>query len=232
MCLAGAHRPSATPLHTRSNVSGGCTRVQSRSHRIFQIQRVPRSPINRHVSKIFASVYYPANFSPAEEMEYLIEEERKFPGNAISWLIESWRPLPFHGSADLFSNFPRILFHRGFRAKLRDRISTFLESLLSQVKSLGILIEIDKKISHPPRWKIYAEYLSKYSISRNSIGIAKRVGKISFQYPFRSIEKFFQKSEKQIVELYERQDTQRFLPNISKLAICFERFGINSGKIR
>lgn len=150
MCLAGAHRPSATPLHTRSNVSGGCTRVQSRSHRIFQIQRVPRSPINRHVSKIFASVYYPANFSPAEEMEYLIEEERKFPGNAISWLIESWRPLPFHGSADLFSNFPRILFHRGFRAKLRDRISTFLESLLSQVKSLGILIEIDKKISHPP----------------------------------------------------------------------------------
>lgn len=189
MCVAGAHEPSSTPLHTRCILEDAleCS-PRPRSLRIFQIQRVPRS-IN--ASKIKSpSLVNPANFSPKRRN---IWSRRRTPSRG-----GNWRGTPFLGLLNLgegrfrstgsfFQFSVDTVSPRGFANadEAADRIlsSAFLE-LSSRAKSLGILIEIDdEKISA----KIYAEYLSKYSISRDSIGIAKRVGtKFRSDISFRS----------------------------------------------
>lgn len=187
MCVAGAHEPSSTPLHTRCILEDAleCS-PRPRSLRIFQIQRVPRS-IN--ASKIKSpSLVNPANFSPKRRN---IWSRRRTPSRG-----GNWRGTPFLGLLNLgegrfrstgsfFQFSVDTVSPRGFAKRNADRIlsSAFLE-LSSRAKSLGILIEIDdEKISA----KIYAEYLSKYSISRDSIGIAKRVGtKFRSDISFRS----------------------------------------------
>lgn len=125
----------------------------------------------------------PREFFP-EEMEYLIEEEFLGGGNS--------RGTPFLGLLNLrgsFLQFSEDTVSPGETARDANEVTVEFSSLrFSNCRcskqnhwERGILIEIDKKISDPPRWKIYAEYLSKYSICRNSIGIAKRVGEISLR---------------------------------------------------
>lgn len=220
MCVAGAHEPSSTPLHTRCILEDAleCS-PRPRSLRIFQIQRVPRS-IN--ASKIKSpSLVNPANFSPKRRN---IWSRRRTPSRG-----GNWRGTPFLGLLNLgegrfrstgsfFQFSVDTVSPRGFAKRNADRIlsSAFLE-LSSRAKSLGILIEIDEKISGKFTRKIYAEYLSKYSISRDSIGIAKR--EISFRYfvPFgEQLKNFSKKNCGTKTTFHERYAS--CVHNISKLA--------------
>lgn len=152
MCVAGAHEPSSTPLHTRCILEDAleCS-PRPRSLRIFQIRRVPRS-IN--ASKIKSpSLVNPANFSPKRRN---IWSRRRTPSRG-----GNWRGTPFLGLLNLgegrfrstgsfFQFSVDTVSPRGFANadEAADRIlsSAFLE-LSSRAKSLGILIEIDEKIS-------------------------------------------------------------------------------------
>lgn len=167
---------------TRSNVSEGCTRVQSATSLASDIpdSTVPRSPING--SKIFASVITPRIFPRRDG----ISDRGGVPRGGNS------RGTPFLGLLNLrgsFLQFSEDTVSPGETARDANEVTVEFSSLrFSNCRcskqnhwERGILIEIDKKISDPSRWKIYAEYLSKYSICRDSIGIAKRVGEISLR---------------------------------------------------
>lgn len=175
MCVAGAHQRVPTCLKDALECS-----PRPRSLRIFQIRRVPRSPING--SKIFASVITPRIFPRRDG----ISDRGGVPRG------ENSRGTPFLGLLNLrgsFLQFSEDTVSPGETARDANEVTVEFSSLrFSNCRcskqnhwERGILIEIDKKISDPPRWKIYAEYLSKYSICRDSIGIAKRVGEISLR---------------------------------------------------
>lgn len=162
-------------------------------------------------SKIFASVILPCEFFLGRRGISLSRGVARGKGNC--------RGTPFLGLSNLGGRLRYGIFFpifrgycfAGLRAKtkrncMRCEPSNAIEFLLyvSEIvaasrtrRERGILIEIGgKKISGGIGGKSTRNIYQKYSISRNSIGIAKRVGKYrSFQY--HSIEKFCQKSKKQ-----------------------------------
>lgn len=162
-------------------------------------------------SKIFASVILTCEFFLGRRGISLSRGVARGKGNC--------RGTPFLGLSNLGGRLRYGIFFpifrgycfAGLRAKtkrncMRCEPSNAIEFLLyvSEIvaasrtrRERGILIEIGgKKISGGIGGKSTRNIYQKYSISRNSIGIAKRVGKYrSFQY--HSIEKFFQKSKKQ-----------------------------------
>lgn len=154
------------------------------------------------------------------------------PRNAISWLIESWRPPPLR---DLFSNFPWILFRGAWgenQAKLhamRNQV-TKIEFLLyvSEIvaasrtrRERGILIEIGRKKF--PVENLRGIFIKNIPFPLEFHWNCKACRKNSFQY--HSIEKFFQKSKKQSVRSKQRRNRQSTPPILIGVEI---RFGIYS----
>lgn len=195
MCVAGAHEPSSTPLHTRCILEDAleCS-PRPRSLRIFQIRRVPRS-IN--ASKIKSpSLVNPANFSPKRRN---IWSRRRTPSRG-----GNWRGTPFLGLLNLgegrfrstgsfFQFSVDTVSPRGFAKRNADRIlsSAFLE-LSSRAKSLGILIEIDEKISGKFTRNIY-QNIPFPGIPSELQSVSGRNFVPIFRSVRRAIEKFFQK---------------------------------------